>query len=280
MTVEEAKAIASAGKASKQVFAAGLQYRSNPIHDHAQSFAKAGVMANLAEGYAQYHKKQSWRRAAPNSDRANEINWRLNKATSSGLMGEIGVHQMDIANWFINALPVSVMGVGSIRNWNDGRDVADTVHCIVEYPKEVRFNYDATLVNSYGGQFEQFLGSDAALILKDLRAWMVKETDAPLLGWEVYARKEPVSDDMGIVLVANATKILAAGADPAKATVDKDKSPLYYAVEDFVTSIKTNRKPNAGPEEGYRATVTALKSNEAVVSGSKITFQKEWFDLA
>ena len=34
-----------------------------------------------------------------------------------------------------------------------------------------------------------------------------------------------------------------------------------------------------GPVEGYEATVTALKANEAVLSGSKIAFQADWFVL-
>ena len=164
-------------------------------------------------------------------------------------------------------------------NWNDGRDVQDTVQCIVEYPKNVRFNYDATLVNSFGGAYEMFMGADSAVLLQDLRAWMIKETDSPLLGWEVYAKKEKVMDDTGIVLVANATKILSAGGTPSLTQRIRRKLPLYYSVEHFATCIKENKKPDNGAEEGYRATVVALKANEAVSSGSKVEFQKEWFDI-
>ena len=279
VTVDDAKAIAQAGKAAKTVFASGLQYRANPQHQHCLSFMRAGVLSTLAEAYAQWHQKQSWRRAAPNNEREREVNWRLNKATSAGLMGEIGIHQVDVGSWFINALPVSVSAFGGIMHWSDGRDVADTVHCVYEFPKNVRMNYDATLVNSFGGSYESFMGSDAAMMIQDLRAWMFKETDSPLLGWEVYAKKEKLRDDTGIVLVANATKILAAGLEPAKTAVELGKTPLYFALEDFATSIKTNKKPAAGPEEGYRATVVAIKSNDALTSGSKVTFQKEWFDI-
>jgi hypothetical protein len=31
--------------------------------------------------------------------------------------------------------------------------------------------------------------------------------------------------------------------------------------------------------EGFEATVTAIKANEAVLSGSKILFQPDWFTL-
>jgi len=108
VTVEDAKAIAQAGKDSKPVFASGLQYRANPQHHHALSFMRAGTLSTVVEGYGQWRKKQSWRRTAPSPDREKEINWRLNKATSAGLMGEIGIHQVDVGSWFLNALPVSV----------------------------------------------------------------------------------------------------------------------------------------------------------------------------
>ena len=195
------------------------------------------------------------------------------------MMGEIGIHQVDIATWFLGAQPLAVTGFGGVMHWNDGRDVPDTVQCVFEYPKNVRFAYDATLVNSFGGQYEVFLGAHSAVMTQDLRAWMVKETDSPLLGWEVYAKKEPVMEDTGIVLIANATKILSAGGQPHLAQIDATKTPLYYSVEHFATCVKEGKKPDNSAEVGYRATMVALKANEAVNTGSKVTFQKEWFDL-
>ena len=34
-----------------------------------------------------------------------------------------------------------------------------------------------------------------------------------------------------------------------------------------------------GPVEGFEATVVGIKANEAVLSGSKVTFQPDWFTL-
>ncbi len=283
VSMEEAKAIALAGKASKQAFAVGVQYRANPEHQHARKFMSA--LSHLAEVRGQWHKKTSWRRAAPNPQRAEQLNWRLNRATSSGLMGEIGMHQVDIASWFLNARPLSVTGFGGIMNsdWaNDGRDVPDTVQCIVEYPKNLRLNYDATLVNSFGGSYEAFYGAYAALLTQDLRAWMMKEVDSPLLGWEVYAGKVKMAEtspDIGIVLIANATKILNAGGEPGKTALDTTKTPLYWAVEEFATAVKENRQPVNGAAVGYEATVVGNKCNEATLSNSKIVFEKTMFDL-
>ena len=42
---------------------------------------------------------------------------------------------------------------------------------------------------------------------------MFKEADAPLLGWEVYARKDDILSELGIALVANATAIACPGQE-------------------------------------------------------------------
>ena len=79
--------------------------------------------------------------------------------------------------------------------------------CLVELPNG-RANFRATLASSFGGAYTIFNGSNSSLLLKENRGWLIKEADSPLLGWEVYARKESVHDETGIAMVADATKLL------------------------------------------------------------------------
>ncbi len=281
-TIEEAKAIALAGKGSAQVFQVGQQSRANPQHHHVQAFIASAVLGNMTYGRGQWHKKDSWYRTAPNNEREREINWRLDREKAAGLLGEVGIHTLDVANWFLKARPVSVMGFGSQLLYKDNRNIPDTVQCILEYPGGVRFHYSATLTNSYEGQYEVFGGTDSAVVLRDERAWLFKEADAPLLGWEVYARKEEYGAETGICLVADASKQLAEGKIPGKEKQNSDpgKNALYFSCEAFLNSIRDpEKKPECGALQGYQAVVTAVKANEAVLQGTKITFQKEWFGL-
>lgn len=102
-----------------------------------------------------------------------------------------------------------------------------------------------------------------------------------MLGWEVYARKEQLGDESGIVLIADSTKLLQEGKEPSKdAVVDSGKDELYFLVEEFLTNVRSGAKPSCGPQEGFKAAVVAIKANEAVVAGSKIALPKELFDLA
>lgn len=280
ISVEEAKAIALAGKNSPQKFMAGLQMRSNKLHRHVESFVRAAVPGELASTRAQWNKKTSWRRMAPTAEREAELNWRLDQKTSAGLLGEVGIHQIDVMNWYLGQLPTAVTALGGIMHWDDGRTVADTVNCLFEYPNDIRFTYDTTLVNSYGGSYDMLYGSEAAILLREQRGWMFKEADSAMLGWEVYAHKEKIGDETGIALVADATKLLQVGKEPGEEGMDLTKDALYYALDNFITSIKTDAEPYAGPEAGYSAAVTAIKANEALVSGGRLAFDKEWFNLA
>jgi predicted dehydrogenase len=288
-TVEDAKAIAGAAKAApKSVFQSGLQYRTNPQHHHVLKFIRTGALNKVAQVKACWHKKTSWRRVAPTDERQDALNWRLDKALSPGLIGEVGIHQVDVATWFLNAMPLSVVGFGGNVAWNDGRQVPDTVQAIIEFPDDVHLAYDATLGNSYDGIYELFQGTDAAVLMRDVRAWMFKEPDATALGWEVYAYKEKIGDDTGIALVADATKLLAEGREPGKnRDTDPRKTPLYFACEAFTKDIRSAGKPkteeekpwSSGFAEGYIATVIALKANEAINTGQRITFSKEMFEI-
>ncbi|MEY3276616.1 MAG: hypothetical protein RL153_1884 [Verrucomicrobiota bacterium] len=277
-TVADAKAIAAAAKAlpAKQVFQSGLQWRENPQHHHVLKFIRTGATGRLATSRGQSNRKQSWRRSSPNGDREKALNWRLYRDTSPGLAGEVGIHSLDLARWYHDALPVAVHGLGGVMQWNDDRDVPDTVTVVAEFPGGYRHTFSATLANSFEGEHDVFAGSDAAVLIRDNKAWMFKETDAPLLGWEVYARKDDFLNDSGIALVANATKILAQGKKPAEAA-SQTEAPLQYALGRFVENINDGTRPVADWKSGLEATVLALRANEAVLKGGRIAIDPSDF---
>jgi predicted dehydrogenase len=281
-SIEDARAIAKAALAAapKQVFHAGLPMRTNPQHNHVLQFVRTGALGQVVQTKGTWHKKTNWRRTAPTDERQNALNWRLSKATSGGLAGEIGIHAMDVTNWFLKATPTAVSGFGGIVAWKDGRDVSDTIQCILEYPNGVHFAYDATLGNSYDGAYELFQGMESAILVREQRAWMFKEADAKALGWEVYAYKEKLGDETGIALVADATKLLAAGKEPGKnRDTDPTRGPFYWSCKAFLDGVRTAKPTDAGPAEGLAATVTALTANQAILTGSRIPFTKEMFDI-
>jgi predicted dehydrogenase len=309
-TVEDARVIAKAAMENIRVnFQAGLQNRADRQILNLETFIRTGVLGRPLKARQQYHKKQSWRAAAPTPERQKEVNWRLDRTISPGLVGELGVHQVDLVNWFLMLRPTAVTGFGSLRQWHDGRDVPDTVIAIFEYPGGMFLTYEATLGNSFDAELNLFFGSDCAVMLRDRRAWMFQEIDAPQLGWEVNAIKEKFYKSTGIVLAAGYSKAMPNQAmQPAEIPQDP-KSPLQYSLEAFLINsynhqaairdfasaydasdvaalkqyladIAKSRVPAPGWAEGYEATVCALKANEAVLKNQKITIETELFQLS
>lgn len=307
-TIEDARAIAKAAKNSPtQVFQPGLQMRSDPHRHFLLTFIRSGAMGKTVVARAQWHKKTSWKSAAPTPEREKDLNWRLRKQDSPGLMGEIGLHQYDLISWFLNARPKAVTGFGGILQWgDDGRDVPDTVQAVFEFPGGANLIYEATLANSFDSEYEMFYGTDSAVMVRENKAWMFKEVDSPLLGWEVYARKDTFYKETGVALVANATKLKAQGDKPVEEAPFAN-TPLFYAlqnfhinvgevttgIDEFTTTYNTKdkaalakyltetvkRQPAAGWKEGFESTVAALKANEAILKGQRIVFQKDWFEV-
>jgi len=108
----------------------------------------------------------------------------------------------------------------------------------------------------------------------------VKEADSPLLGWEVYARKETVHDESGIAMVADATKLLKAGKEPGKeGALEPQRAPLLLALEHFTRSIREGTASACGARDGYAVTVAALKANEAVRAGGRVDVRPHEYDV-
>jgi len=252
-SIADAKDIARAAQSAfKLVFQAGLQERSHPHRHFLLSFVRTGVLGNNVLVRAQWHKKGSWARTASTPARADELNWRLHQATSSGLMGEAAIHRLDAATWFLGGphlggRPSAVTGFSSLILWNDGRDVPDTVQCVFEFPQGpnsgVRFLCDATLCNSFDSEYEMYYGTESAILMqpgndsRDSKAWMFKEVDAAALGWEVYARTDRFGAETGISLVANASKQTALTDKAAAPGAPPPVEPLQYALQAFTANI-------------------------------------------
>ncbi|MFQ3549942.1 MAG: Gfo/Idh/MocA family oxidoreductase [Armatimonadota bacterium] len=270
-TIDEVQSIANSAKNYKKVFQTGLQGRSNMLYNHIIDFVKTGVLGKNVLVQAQWNRKQSWKSMAPTKEREKELDWKISSETSNGLMGEVGIHQLDTVGWFLNETPKSAFGYGSIMNWNDGRDLPDTIKCDFEFSNNLRMVYTATLANSFSEDYILFQGTDSSIVMRENVAWLVKEADSPLLGWEVYARKEDCFGDTGICLIADSTKILEEGREPGEdGAVEPEKDALTMAFENFAKSIRED-KPNVSDiDTGFYATINSIKANEAIMKNIKV----------
>ncbi len=267
-TIDDAKSIAAAARASKTVMAVGLEARSNPVYQLARTFFRSDSVRDLISMRAQHHQKTSWRVPASDPAREKAFNWRLDPAVSLGLAGEWGVQQFDVFHWYRDQYPVAVRGHGGVRFHKDGREIADTVQLALEFADGAQLDYSATLANSYDGRYEVLNGSNAAIKLAWSHGWMFKEADAPTQGWEVYANRQQFHNDQGITLIADATKLASQGK--LKEGVGLPYPPTYYAIADFIKSVSESKPAVASADAGLRATVVGIAASQAARSGATV----------
>ena len=280
-SIEDAQALARAARdASNQIFQVGQIYRSNPQHRSVYQFMRSGAIGKPAMGRGQWHSKESWRRASPNPDRVRAINWRLDPEVSLGLIGEACLLQLDVAFWVLDELPTSIHGFGQIMAWQDGRQVPDTMQTVLEFPSGLHMLFDATLASSYDEAYEVYFGTDSTIIFRDRgKAWMFKEVDAPMLGWEVYARRDKFYKETGIALLANATQLDAQNQDPTEDDPNVE-TPLWYALQEFMDNHAFGPYPPAADwARGLEATAIAVAANNAITQRTQVDIDPAWYSL-
>jgi predicted dehydrogenase len=218
--IEEARALARQVMESGRVFQVGLQRRANPIYQQAAALVRAGVLGTITAIKAQWHRNNNWRRPVPlpRSDPGwaaleRRLNWRLYRASSDGLMSELGSHQLDVANWLLGTPPRRVFATGGIDYWRDGREVLDNIFCVYEYdlpgPRgdryRVRVTYSSLCNNAYEGASELILGTRGSLYLTTQKGLFFRETGGDAIDWTASGSQQDKADRDAAILAAGKT---------------------------------------------------------------------------
>ena len=162
-TIADCGAMVRRSQAARKVLQIGHQRMFHPTYLNALKRARAGEIGTLTQIRASWHRNNSWRRPVPADATDRQINWRLYRDSSAGLMTELATHQIQVGNWFLDAVPTRVMGSGSICFWKDGREVYDHVALIYEYSGGRKFIYTSLLNNARYGCEEQIQGSKGTI---------------------------------------------------------------------------------------------------------------------
>src|SRR5262245_23525733 len=135
-----------AARKSGKLLEIGYQRFYNPVYQAAyDGIIKAGVLGDVYHARLAWHRNGNWRRkeeppAGFDPQRwgypswEHVLNWRLYWKYSKGLLAELASHQVNIANWFFDAVPEAVLGSGGVYRFKDGREVEDHLYATFDYP--------------------------------------------------------------------------------------------------------------------------------------------------
>ena len=181
-------------------------------------------------------------------------NWRWWRNFGSGDIGNDGMHELDYARWGlgVEGLPTTVAALGGKYFHDDDQQFPDTASCVFEWPGDGR------------------VGSRRQLIF-EMRLWSTNYPHNTDSGAEFYGTK-------GQLFVSKRGKIQVLSERNRRIEV-KPKNPpkLLSHLEDFIDSIRNNRRPNADIEIGYHSASLAHLANIAVRLGRSLQLdtQKE-----
>ena len=280
-TVEDAKKMIRTADRTGMILQIGHQRRYSPDYHHALEMLKKGYVGDVSHVRAQWNRNGSWRRAVPDQKYEKLLNWRLYKEFSRGLMAELGSHQIDVTNWFLGMHPTSVVGIGGLDHYKDGRTIYDNVQVIFEYANGTKLQYQSIQTNAFDEFTEQFMGTKGTLITSEMpgRSLIAKEQSAEELEFAKFSQnKTKVGGKDAILLDAGATtkqdkRGKTAGQTLANSGVSKNNWAL--SLEDWVDCIRNKRKPFCDGRVGLADVACVLASLKAMETGTRVQITEE-----
>ncbi len=317
-TIEAARSMVVTSRETGKLLQIGHQRRSNPRYLHAKHklIDEAGLLGRITNLNGQWNRAVSedlgWsaRQTIP-EDVLNKYgyasmhefrNWRWFRKYAGGPISDLGAHQIDVYNWFLEANPSSVMASGG-ADYYENHEWYDNVMAIYEYPTAagmVRGFYQVlTTTSAGGGYMEYFMGTEGALKMSENPKYtgLFREARAP--EWDRWLvegiiNKPPTADGQGLKPWEKPRPRLGGGSVSASAdaTVDVretaaldtwdipvtlDKAIHQPHLENFFASIRGQEQLHCPGEVGFASAVTVLKVNEAVAARTTIPIKPDEF---
>ena len=129
-TLDQCKEMYDVYKQTGQVLYIGQQRLFDKKYIKALEMVHNGTIGEVVGLRNFWFRNNDWRRPVPEPSLERQINWRLYKEYSGGLMTELATHQLQIGTWALKSIPDYIMGSGDITFWKDGREVYDNVNVI------------------------------------------------------------------------------------------------------------------------------------------------------
>jgi predicted dehydrogenase len=291
-TMEDARNLLKAVRASDRILQVGSQRRSGRNYQEAAEFVQSGKFGPIVNVELTWNVNQPgrWRRPAlvakcheedtdwkrfllnrPNVpwDPRKYLEYRLFWPYSSGIPGQWMSHQIDTVNWFSKLRhPRSVAVNGGIYVWKDGRANADTMTAVFDYGPEdddttgFQVVFSSRMTNSVGGTKEVYYSNGGTLDLE-------KNEISPEGG---LTKKYAAEMEMQPNQLAE-VKLTPLKAETASNTGGDGLTSGH--VKNWMECIRSRKEPNAPVEAGYGHAIAVIMTNAAYRTKERVTFDEK-----
>lgn len=288
LTMNECKAIYDAYQTTDRVLYFCMQRMFDEKYIKGMQMIHSGLIGDVVGARCHWFRNHDWRRPVPSPALERKINWRLYRDSSAGLMTELASHQLEVCNWAVGKTPESVMGMGDIVHWKDGREVYDSVSLVYHYGNNVKITYESLISNKFNGMEDQILGHKGTMNLASGQYYFEDDRVSK-------SGIEQLLSQIGDRLF---TAIPAAG--PSWRPETKQASTPHFILEKnfhvndglsmigaekdgsdeilsaFCQACITGEKGKSIVEEAYSATMLCLLGNQAMEEERKVYFPEEY----
>jgi len=305
-TLEAARKMVLAARETGKLLQIGHQRRSNPRYKYCYNklIKEAKLLGRIVTVNGQWNRAVQPDLGYPKRyeippDKLKQYgyksmeqfrNWRWYKGLGGGPIVDLGSHQIDIYNWFLESNPIAVVASGGNDYYSpETREWYDTAMVVYEYETpqgRARAYYQTQTTNSSLGYFERFMGDQGTLVISESDAnyanAIYREVTAP--AWDEWVQKGYVTAPK----IAEVKEQKSAVLDVRESvSPDEHKVPvvfndLYHRphLMNFFNTVRGLEKLNCPAEIGYESAVTVLKVNEAIQAGRRLEFRPEEFEVS
>ena len=160
-----------------------------------------------------------------------------------GQTGGLFVHMVDVVQWYLGITrPASVVSLGGIYQYADGRDTPDNVNVIVEYPQKMTVTFEASVTDLVPAESDDivFLGSEGRLHIFRY-------------GYRFLPKGSRNAND----------------AVTARGVADQHMA-------NFIDCVRSRKDPNATIEQGHYGAMACHMANLAWQQKRVVSWAKEW----
>lgn len=277
MTEDHCKEMAETSFSTGLGLMVGHQRMFDPQYLEGIGRIHKGDLGQVTQIRAFWHRNNDWRRPVPEPSLERKINWRMYHDYSLGLMTELASHQVHVANWVLGAVPERVTGMGSINYWKDGREVYDNVNLVYRYANGTHLVYDSMISNKHYGLEEQVLGDLGTMELESGRLYLENPPPAPGILQLIHSIEQGVFEAIPIGGASWVPETAVNTKGESFVPEDRLDDGTTLQMEAFARMVIDKKAMPELLEKAYYASVAIIMGHKAMVSGTPVEFNPQYF---